>query len=421
MKRASRALVLACASVLISACAASTEGSPSPAATSASTRPPEVPLPPLTIGILLPFTESAVHNELGVAQKRAAELYVQQQGGRLGGRDVKFVYSDESIDGALDVIKATELVEHEHADLLVGVVGDDGAYAVRSYLEGKKIVFIDTHASANALTRAVLGCKPTCESRYLFRSSFSNWQLSEPLGEWAARNGTKAAFLCYADDTFGSESAAAFAAGLAKNGGSDTGRTAVPSGSDWGKVAAMIRAQPTKDVFAAFASADAEGFLEAWAKAKMSDAGYRLFGPGVLTDVDVLAKVKDSAAGVTTSLFWSPGLDTPENKALVELFPKTYKDEDGNPAPANAYVVEVWDAMKALDVALAAVKGGTSSDALVTALEGVRITGARGLLAFDQTTHNVVQDIYIRQVRIVKGTATNWVVDTVKSVADPGK
>ena len=339
----------------------------------------------------------------------------------LGGRDAKLVYSDESITGTLDTVKATQLVENEHAEVLLGLIGTDGAYAVRDYADAHHIVFIDSHASGNALTRTVPGCTPSCMSPYVFRSSFSAWQLSEPLGAWAAGKGAKAFDVVSSDDTFGAESAAAFVEGLGTAGGTATTQSAVKPGTDWAKVATAIAGQPTKDVFAAFEGPDASSFIAAWAQAGLTARGYALYGPGPLTGVDVLGQVKAAAAGATTSSFWASTLDNPENKAVQGLFSTTYKDESGNPLTADSFVVEMWDAMTALDKALGQTAGNASTDALIPALVGVSFSSPRGGFAFDPATHNVVQDIYIRQVQVTGSDAMNAVVDTIKKVADPGR
>ena len=393
--------LVAAAVLLFTGCTAAPAGAPTPTrslAASATPAPSPSAVPLLTVGIVVPFTESAINSEVGVAQQRAAQLYLAQHDGKLGGREVKLVYSDESVNGALDATKAQQLVEDEHAGLLLGLVNDEGAYAVRGYADQHKVLFIDTSASGNTLTRATPGCTPACISKYVFRSSFTNWQLSEPLGEWVAKTGNASVFAVCADDAFGSESESAFEAGLAAKGGKIAGHDAVASGADWPKVVASLKAQPVKTVYAAFERADAIGFVTAWADAKMNDAGYRLFGPGPLAGVDVLAAVKDKADGITTSLFWASTLENAPNHALVELYPKTYKDEDGKPEPADAAVVEMWDTMSALDEALKTA-GGSSADVLIPALEHVHATGARGSFSFDPTTHNVIDDVYVRQVR----------------------
>jgi branched-chain amino acid transport system substrate-binding protein len=427
MKRnAGRTLLIGCVAALAWACAPAASTTPpasSPPATTPS--PTLIAAPseaaPLIIGIIVPFTESAINSDFGVAQQRAAELYLKQHGGVLAGRPVKLVYADESITGALDVVKATQLVETEHADVLLGLISTDGAYAVRNYADTKHVVFIDTNASGNALTRTVAGCTPSCRSPYVFRSSYSSWQLAEPLGAWAAGNGLKAFDIVAADDTFGTESTAAFIEGLGTAAGAATAQSLVQPGTGWSKVVAGIAAQPTKNVFAAFAGGDAASFITAWDEAQLAGKGYKLFGPGPLADVDVLAQVKGAAAGVTTASFWSSTLDNPENKALMDLFAKTYQDEKGNPTPADSYVVEMWDAMTALDLALQKTNGSGATDVLIAALEGVSFNSPRGAFAFDQGTHNVVQDIYIRQVQATGVAASNVVVDTIPKVVDPGR
>jgi len=58
---------------------------------------------------------------------------------------------------------------------------------------------------------------------------------------------------------------------------------------------------------------------------------------------------------------------------------------------------------------------------LIAALEGVSFDSPRGPFSFDHGTHNVVQDIYIRQVQTTGVAASNVVVGTIPKVSDPGR
>jgi len=139
-------------------------------------------------------------------------------------------------------------------------------------------------------------------------------------------------------------------------GGAATGRMAVPPTTrDWAPVLGAIRAQPTKNVFGAFAGPAAEGFIKAWNTLGLRAAGYALYGPGLLTELDVLATVKQQALGVVTSFFWSTELDNAENTSFMESYRREFRDDNGDPLPADAYAVEMWDGMKALDLALKAI------------------------------------------------------------------
>jgi branched-chain amino acid transport system substrate-binding protein len=421
------AAVVGSAAALSAACAPATPAAPpttvaSPIA-APTTAPAVVPTAAaaLKIGMLLPYNESSIGVDIGLNQKRAADLYLKRQGGKLAGRAVSVVYSSESIEAAINKVKLKTLVDTEKVELLMGAAAADTAYVMRDAAEAAKLVYIDTNATANALTRSVPDCKPSCRSKYVFRTSATSWQLSQPLGEWVSRSGVKDFFVCCVDETFGTESADAFEAGLATNGGTATARSAFPNGGNWSMVIASIKAQPTRSVFAAFHTDDAEGFIDAWDKQGMRDAGYELYGPGLLTEQEVLNQAKGAAEGIVTAHFWTTELGTAENKALVDLFPQEYKDDEtGAPVILNGYAVQMWDAMTAVDEALKQTNGATrDTDAFIAALEHVSFKSPRGAFAFDPGSHNPIQDIYIREVRSSNASMVNAVRDRVPGVTDP--
>jgi branched-chain amino acid transport system substrate-binding protein len=383
-------------------------------------------LGPLKIGILVPFTESAIDSDIGASQRRAADLYLKLKGGALAGRDVQLVYNDESaLDPSVNQVRIKQFLDQDHVELLLGGAGTSAAYLLRDAAEASKLVYIDTIASANALTRASAGCIPSCKSPFVFRSAPSSWQLSEPLGEWVAKSGRPDYLVVSADDPFGTESAAAFIEGLGKSGGRATGRVTVPakSGADWAKVIASVKAQPTKNVFAAFITDDAEGLIGAWGAAGMGAAGYRLVGPGPLTDAQVLKVTRQAAIGITTSFPWSTELDSAENKTFVDEFKKAYKDDEtGQPLAPDGYAVEMWDTMQMLEAALTTTKGDTrNTDALIAALETVSVKSPGGAFAIDRPTHSSTLDIDIREVKASGSSFVNAILDKIGSVKDPAQ
>ncbi len=376
----------------------------------------------------MPITESAIDADIGASQRRAADLYLKLKGGSLAGREVHIFYDDESaIEPAINKTRIQQLLD-KHVELLMGGAAAPAAYLLRDTAEAQRMVYLDTNASVNALTRLSSGCTPTCKSTYVFRTAPSSWQMSEALGEWATKSALKDWYVAAADDAFGTESAAAFTEGLAKNGGRVTGKAAVPekSGADWKKVVAAIKAQPTKSVFAAFITDDAEGFMTAWGAAGMSAAGYKLGGPGPLVDYQVFKVVKQAAIGTTTSFPWSIDIDNADNKTFVAEFKKAYVDDDTNqPYAPDVYASEMWNAMRLLEEALRTTKGDTkNTDALIAALESVSFSGIGGTFTMDRSTHNPIQDVYIREAKASVGSAggvSNAVVDKIGSVKDPGQ
>ena len=418
-----RSLIIAALLALVACSTATPAASTAPSAAS-SPAPSAANAAPLTIGVLVPFTESALDSDVGASQRRAAELFVKLHNGKLGGREVQLVWNDESeLTPATNDVRIKQFIEKDHATILMGGVTDATAYQLRAAAEANKLVYIDTNAYGNALTRTNAKCDPTCQSKYVFRSSETAWQMSEPLGEWAAKNRQKDYVLLYEDDAYGKDASAAFADGLAKNGGRATERTAIApkNGADWKAVLAKVKAQPSKGVFAAFATDDAEGLIDAWNAGGMSAAGFALYGPGPLTDAEVL-RVTKAGTGIVTAFSWSAELPTAENKSFVDAFRAAYKEEGtDNPLTPDGYALQMWDAMLALDQALSRASGDARPDALIPALESVSVAAPDGTFAMDKTTHDPVHDIYIREVRAANGALVQAVLDKISAVKDPGQ
>jgi branched-chain amino acid transport system substrate-binding protein len=403
-------LAASSAAAAIAACGpATTPGASGSAVTTAT------PGPALKIGQLLPFTR--VYAELGNSMKRATDLYLKQKGNKLANRPVTVIYEDEANDAVVGLQKTQKFIDQDRVDLMMGIVATPIAYAVRNAVDAAKMIFIETNAGGNALTRVTTDCKPSCKSKYIFRSSFSSYQISYPLGQYLGRKGVRDVFTFVSDYRFGTESAEDFTSGFSQNGGKVSGNLKAPLGTaDFTSYVTTLRGQPTKDIYSFFSGTDAINYIKAWNQLGMPAAGYKMNGAGFLTEQDVLKEVKELAAGAVTSLFWAVTLDNAENKAFVDAYQKEYSQLP------DVFALQAWDGMQAVDIALQAVKGDTTNkDAFIAALENVRFKSPRGDLEFDKETHNPIQDIYIREVKVQNGQAVNAIVDKVARVIDPGK
>jgi branched-chain amino acid transport system substrate-binding protein len=409
-----RAFLVATSAAALAACApASTGGN---AASSAAATAAATPGKTLKLGQLLPFTK--VYAELGNSMRRATDLYLKSKGNKLANRPVTVIYEDEANDPQVGLAKTQKFIDQDQVDVMMGVVATPIAYAIRNVVDSAKLIFIETNAGGNALTRATTDCKPACKSPYIFRASFSSYQISYPIGEYlATKKGVKEVFTFVADYGFGAESAADFTNGFTKGGGKITGGLKAPLGSaDFVPFVTQLKAQPTKDIYSFFSGADAVKYIQAWNQLGLPAAGYKMNGAGFLTEQDVLAVVKDQANGAITSLFWAVELDNPENKSFKDAYQKEY-----NLLP-DVFAVQAWDGMRALDEALQKTNGDSSDkQKLIAALENVKFNSPRGAFEFDKDTHNPIQDMYIREVKTVNGQAVNTIADKIGRVTDPGK
>jgi branched-chain amino acid transport system substrate-binding protein len=409
-----RAFLLSTSAAALAACAPA--GSGGSAASSPAGSVVSSPGPALKIGQLLPFTK--VYAELGNSMKRSTDLYLKLKGNKLANRPVTVIYEDEANDPQVGLAKTQKFIDQDKVDVMLGVVATPIAYAIRNAVDSAKLIYIATNAGGNALTRTTTDCKPSCKSPYIFRTSFSSYQISEPIGEYmASKKGVKEVFTFVADYGFGTESQADFTTGFTKNGGKITGSLKAPLASaDFVPFVTQLKAQPTKDIYSFFSGADAVKYIQAWTQLGLPAAGYKMNGAGFLTEQDVLAVVKDQANGAITSLFWAVELDNPENKAFKDAYQKEY-----NLLP-DVFAVQAWDGMQALDLALQATKGDTSDkQKLIAALEAVKFNSPRGAFEFDKDTHNPIQDMYMREVKTANGQTVNTITDKIGRVTDPGK
>lgn len=408
-----RRFLLTSSAALAAACAPA----PGPAGVASPTAAPK---PPLKIGQIVPFTQ--VYADLGNSMKRAADLYAKLNP-TWAGRKVELLYTDEANDAKVAQQAARKYIEQDNVDVIMGIVPTPVAYALRDIVHNAQKIFICTNAGGIWLTRAAgsIPNQPASKSPFVFRSSFSNWQIVFPLGRWLAeKRGLKEFQMSYANYGAGIEFGQSFAEGFTKAGGKIVPPDVKPplGNADFVPFVTQIKNNPTKATFHFYSGADAQKFLQTWDQLKMREAGYVLYGAGFLTEQDVLENktAARTALGAITSLHWAVTLDNAENKKFVEAYRKEY-----NQVP-DTFAVQSWDGMRAYHEAITKLNGDTSdASRVVKALEDVKFDSPRGAFEFDKDTHNVVFDIYIREVREERGEFVNAIVDKVPRVADPGK
>ena len=360
----------------------------------------------LRIGVVLPY--SGVYAQLGQDITDGMLLYLDEVKNQAGGRPVQLVREDETADPSVALRKVTKLVEQDRVDLLTGLVSTASAYAVRDYVHNSRNVLIVSNAGGNALTRER-------KSPYIFRTSFTSWQVSFPLGRWMAERLTKRVAVVAADYAFGRESVAAFKESFLAAGGQVVQETYTPLGSTDFSAALtrLLQARPGA-VFAFLAGSDAAIFLRQYAQFGLKDS-IRLATTGFTVEEDVIRAVGQAAEGAYSSLHWALRLALPENQRFVQAFRKRFG------RTPSVYAMQGYDTARVIVEAVNALQGDLSSkDKLVEALEGVRFRGPRGLFEFDTKTHQVIQNIYVRQVQNIGNELANAVVADLGRVRDPG-
>src|SRR5256885_17183221 len=134
---------------------------------------------------------SGLNGNLGPYMERAVRLYLKQHEKELGGVKVELLTRDDTgpnSDKARQL--AQELVVRDKVNLLAGVIFTPNAMAMAPIATEGKVPFVIMNAGTAVITT---------RSPYMGRTSFTLWQSSYPLGEWAAKK-FKTAYTLVSED-----------------------------------------------------------------------------------------------------------------------------------------------------------------------------------------------------------------------------
>ena len=357
---------------------------------------------PIKVGFMLPYTGTFA--SLGNMIESGFKLYVQEQGGKLGGREIQYFKVDDESDPSKGTDNVNKLIKRDNVDVLVGTVHSGVALAMAKAAKDNNTLLIIPNAGADAITGPL--CAPN-----IVRSSFSNWQPAFAMGKVAAEKGAKRAKTITWNYAAGNESAKGFTEAFEKGGGKVLKDMNLPfPGVEFQALLTEIAAQKPDAVYAFFAGGGAVKFVKDYAAAGLNKS-IPLYGPGFLTDGTLEAQGA-AAQGMLTTLHYADNLDTPRNNAFRKAFALTYK------ANADVYAVQGYDAAQILAAGLTAVKGDLSKrDALTAAMHKVTVDSPRGKFTISPAG-NPVQDIYLREA---KGNNNEYRSVAIKALADPAR
>ena len=358
--------------------------------------------PPLKVGFMLPATGTFA--ALGDFIEKGFKLYVQEQGGKLAGREIQYFKVDDESDPSKATDNVNKLIKRDQVDVLVGTVHSGVALAMARAAKESNTLLIVPNAGADAITG------PQCAPN-IFRSSFSNWQPGYAAGVVAAQRNHKRAMTITWNYAAGNETVKGFTEGFEKGGGKVMKELSLPFPNvEFQALLTEIAAQKPDVVFAFFAGGGAVKFVKDYDAAGLKKT-IPLVASGFLTDGTIEAQGA-SAQGILSTLHYADNIETPRNNAFRKNFALAYK------ANADVYAVQGYDAAQMLAAGLNAVKGDfTKRDALYAAMRTATIDSPRGRFTLSPQ-HNPVQDIFLREA---KGNYNELRGVAVKALADPGR
>src|SRR5713226_2736973 len=363
---------------------------------------------PIKIGVVLPYT--GVYAVLGDSITQAMELVFARETWTVAGRKIEMIKEDDEMKPPVGIRKTEKLIDSDKVDILTGPVHSGILMGMRDKVHSSKTILIVSNAGADAISRE------RC-SRWIFRTSFSNWQPCQPMGGWVAKNVSKEVFQIAPNYQAGKDMMNAFKETFVPAGGKVVAEDYPKLGeTDYAPYLTKIKQSGAKAVFAFFSGTDAVNFVKQYDQFGLKQS-IKLTGAGFLTEPDVLPAQGKSAIGVITGHFYTPVLDNPTNQRFV----KEFREKFGGKMP-DGFACQGYDTAEVIVRALKTVNGNTQDkEKLVQAIAKVEFDSPRGRFRFDPKTHNVVQPfIYIREVKETATGLNNVPIDKVADVRDPG-
>ena len=337
------------------------------------------------IGFIAPMT--GFFAQIGKDMSNGFQMYLEQNKHKFGPLDVKFILEDSTGKPAVNVRKATKLIQRDEVHMFLGGLLASTGYALAPVADRFKVPYISPVPAADDLTQRQL-------YKYFLRVGFTSSQNSHPLGEWAYDQGYRRIAAVGADYAFGYETIGGFQRSFEARGGKIVKKIWANLGTkDFGPYLPEI----PRDVDAVMTLM--VGPMSLAFPKQFRAAGFSMPMLGGVTSADefILPSMGDEAIGYVTAAQYSAALDTPQNRAFV----KEYQERYGK--MASYYSETCYTAAQWIHLAYEKIGWDTSDPLkLLETMKGIRIDAVRGPLEIDEYG-NVTQNSYIRKVERVSG------------------
>lgn len=358
------------------------------------------------VGIVGPFSGPFAH--YGTLFRNGAEAYVASQGGKLAGKEIEFIYRDTGgpNPGQTKTL-VQELIVKDKVDYLGGFVFTPNAFAVAPLIQQSQTPTVIFNAATSAITD---------KSEFFIRTSYTLWQVTVPLAQWAVKQNLKKIVTAVTDFGPGIDAETAFKSEFGKQGGQVVESIRMPiATTDFGPFVQRIKASGAQAVYTFLPGGPPNlGFVKAYNENGLAKAGVQFLGTAETDEFD-LQKFGDAALGLMTSFHYSAAHESPANKKFIEAL----KKRDAN-AVANYASVGAWDGMTVIHRMIEATGGKKDGLKAIAAARNLQWESPRGPVRIDPKTRHVVQNVYLRKVEKAGGQLVNREVQNFGPQTDYG-
>jgi len=356
---------------------------------------------PIKVGVLTvktgPLAAGGIHCEEGIT------TFLKDKNFTLAGRKIELVVADSGGNPAGDKTKASELVERDKVNMIMGPFAAFEHLAIVDYLAQNKMPTFG-YAGAEDVTQRKA-------NPYIVRTSNSAAQCLYPMADFTLKElKLKNAVTVCDDFAFGYEQVGGFQRPFEEGGGKVVRKIWSPLATpDYTPFISQI--SDCDVVAAGLTGANPLRFMKQY-----KDVGLKqpVVSGSTFADDTIIGRFGDEAIGMYSSIPYSLDIDTDDNKRFLASIRKYYGADVG----IGLYNAAFYVNGQILEQALEKTGGKLDDpDAFIKAVRAVKLTNTpRGPISFDEAGNVVITD-YIRRADKVNGKIVNKIVKVYPNVS----
>ena len=365
---------------------------------------------PITIGVVFSFS-GGDNVEQGKEFDAAVAAYQREHGDAIDGHKILLVRKDDTgIAPEIAGRQMQELILQDHAALVVGTSYTPNALAMGGVSTRAKVPFFIVNAS----TSGIIAKFP-----YVARFGFTQAQITDAFGKWAAKTQGNTAYALFQDYGPGIDAGNTFEKAFKSAGGTILGEARIPvDNRDF--TAYVQRAKDAKPkVLYAFVNATGGGieFLKAIKASGIEKAGTKVLVNGALVNEAILPAEGDAAVGIISTSDYTSTHDSALNRQFVKDFRLTY----GGDQYPSFIACAAYDAMAAAYKVIEAQHGTIDADKTMDIVKAMKFESPRGPIAIDPATRDIILNAYFMRTERRHGLLGNYEFETTPMVKDPNE
>jgi branched-chain amino acid transport system substrate-binding protein len=367
-----KAVVLACAALLITSCGGTVGGGAGGGGGTGSTEP-------VKVGLITGITGAYV--QLGEEQKNGAELAVELMGGKAGERPIELVVRDDQLKPDIALREAQALVQEERVDFLVGCVSAATTLAINQVAKQAGVPYL------GACQTEQLNRPPNFDPAVTYHLAPTPSQAIKAASPYICSDLGKRVFMLLPDYAFGHEQEAAYASALpAQAGCSVVGTAFFPLGTtDFNPFIPTIEGSGADALVFGGVGRDQVSFLRQAAQFGLTDRLKTFLTLEDLTFDEELGFDLIDGTYSMAAFYWN----VPDQG--VQEYVQAYRTKYGR--PPGGYGVYTYNALNLIGEQVAA--GKDSPEAFRQALEGKQVTLGQGPMSIRGCDHQALAPVYL--------------------------